>query len=170
MGYDRGVKCANSNGGNSELYWMPFVEYSRSQILYTGNYITTFPFSAIYSLDSPITSFLEDIDELAGGVVSNQSGAFQLNKILDTDNYLGFAGMDARLILKDENGFYRMVGTHVGLKIKYTKDTGSNKQDFNGFKFTFEGMEEKQAGFLADLSGFDVNGALSLEEILESFL
>lgn len=170
MGVDRGYKCKNSTGGNTELYWLPFVEYSRSQIKYTGNYITTFPYSAIYSLDSPITSFTEIIEEIEGGVTSTQSGGFQLNKILDSDNYINLAKIDGRLILKDSNGFYRMVGTHTGLKIKYTKETGGNLGEFNGFKFTYEGLEEKQAGFLTDLSGFDVNGELSLEEILETYL
>ena len=170
MSISREYKCKNSNGGNPELYWMPFVDYVGSEIQYTGNYITTFPYSAIFSLSSPLTSFNEEIDEISGGVSVAQSGGFQLNKILDTDNYISIAKIDARLIFKDSNGFYRMAGTHKGLKIKYTKETGSSIPEFNGFKFSFEGLEEKQAGFLQDLSGFDINGELSLDEILESYL
>jgi len=170
MSYDRGHKCKNSNGGNTELYLLPWVKYSEAQIRYTGNYITTFPYSVIYSLDSPITSFTENVEEKKGGVSFAQSVSFQLNKILDTDNYIDFVNRDWRIILRDSNGFYRMIGAHIGTIGKYTKETGSNKGDFNGFKFTLEGLEEKTAGFLSDLNGFDVNGNLSLEEILESYL
>jgi hypothetical protein len=170
MSYDRGIECANSNGGNTEIYLLPFVKYNRSQIKYEGNYITEFPYSAIFLLESPLVSFSENISHEDGGVEFNQSVSFQLNKILDTDNYIGFAAVDWRIIAKDSNGNYRMIGTHTGLKGKYTKETGGDKPDFNGFKFTFETKEEKTAGFLQDLSGFDINGELSLDSLLEMLL
>ncbi len=169
MGYDRGVKCANSNGGNTEIYVFPYIKYSRSQILYTGNYITTFPYSAIYSLDSLATSFTESVEHENGGAVFNQSGSFQLNKILPEDSYVDFVDMDWRIIARDGNGYYRMIGTHTGAEIKYTKETGGSKSEFNGFKFTLEAKEEKTAGFLASLSGFDVNelSLLALQQPLQ---
>lgn len=170
MAISRDIECANSNGGNPELYLFPFVKYGRSEIKYTDNYITMFPYSVIYKLESPITTFNENIEEIAGGVEFGQNLTYQLNKILDTDDYSSLAKADFRAITKDNNGFYRMIGTHNGLITKYTKETGGNRPDYNGFKFTSEGKEERTAGYLENLNGFDINGELTLNEILDTIL
>lgn len=170
MGYDRATECTNSRGGNTELYIFPFIKYSLSEIEYTGNYLTKFPYSAIFKLDSPVTSFNQPVTSEDGGTTFAQNVTFQLNKILDTDDYKNFVDFDWRIIVKDGNGFYRMIGVETGVKGSYTEETGGYAPEYNGFKFTFETKEERTAAFLENLEGFDINGELSLDSILEMLL
>lgn len=156
MDYSRPRKCTDSVGGNSELYIFPFVKYNRSEITVVNNMLTVFPYNIIYNLKSVSNSFSEPVDEEEGGVSFNQSVGFQVNKILSTDNFKNTVSQDYRIIIKDNNGNYRLVGLFTGVKGKYTKDTGLNKNENNGYKFTFDTKEENTAPFLNDLSLFNI--------------
>lgn len=156
MDYSRPRECVNSVGGNSELYIFPFVKYNRSQITVLDNLLTLFPYNIIYKIGSVDVSFTENIDEEEGGVSFTQSVTYQVNKILQQDDFKSLASIDYRVIAKDRNSNYRLVGLYTGLKGKYTKQTGVNRQDNNGYNFTFETKEENTAPFLTDLSFFNV--------------
>ena len=160
MGINRTEKCINNYGGSSDLYIFEYKDYARSLIKVTDNVLVTFPYSVIYNLNAKEINFSEPVDEQDGGVVYSQSGSFQLNKILLEDNYKQFVSKDWRIITRDNNGFLRLIGLETGLKIKFTKEIGTNLADFNGFKFSFETKEENTAPFLTDLSGFDISGTL----------
>ena len=156
MAVNRESQCNNNVGGASELYIFEYVNYTRSQITVTNNILVDFPMSTVYSINANEISFTENIDEEDGGVVYSQSGNFQLKKNLPTDNYKNFASIDWRVIIKDNNGYYRLIGLETGVKIKFTKEIGTNLADFNGFKFTFETKEENTAPFLNDLTQFEI--------------
>ena len=167
MSIERDEQCADNHGGIEGLYIFEYVKYSRSQIEVTNNILVNFPFSVIYNLNALNVSFSESVDEEDGGVAYSQSGGFDLSKILNTDNYKIFAEKDWRIIIKDNNGYYRLLGLHTGLKIKFTKEQGTGLGDFNGFKFTFETKEENTAPFLNDLSGFLTDLSLGLQNELQ---
>ena len=156
MAISRDIECDNIHGGIAEFYIFEYVKYARSQVTVENNYLTLFPFVAIYNLNSIEQTFTETVDSEDGGTTFTQSGGFQLNKILPTDNYKQFVDRDWRIIIKDNNGFYRLIGLETGLKLKHTKETGSAIGQFNGFKFTFDTKEENTAPYLNDLSGFIV--------------
>tara|TARA_R110000851_G_scaffold320745_1_gene485766 strand:+ start:1371 stop:1919 length:549 start_codon:yes stop_codon:yes gene_type:complete len=153
----RDSECTNNVGGNSELYIFEYHKYARSEIKVTDNILINFPASVIFNLNSLNIGYTESVDEEDGGVVYSQSGNFDLIRVLPTDSYKNFAAKDWRIILKDNNGNYRLVGLDTGIKLKFTKDIGSNLSDFNGFKFSFETKEENTAPFLTDLTGFYIN-------------
>tara|TARA_R110000772_G_C13310212_1_gene439966 strand:- start:12187 stop:12696 length:510 start_codon:yes stop_codon:yes gene_type:complete len=163
--YSRSRECTNSLGGNSVLYIFPFVNYSRSQISVVDNVLTLFPDSYIYDTNPSNISFKEDVDEEGGGVSFTQSGGFRMPKILRTDDFKSLVSQDFRAIVRDNNGNYRLIGLYTGLKIKYIKDTGVNKPDFNGFDFTYETREENTAPFLDNLNFFSFKDAL--QELLQ---
>ena len=121
------------------------------------NYLTLFPYSVIYDLNSLNITFTETVDLEDGGVIFSQSGGFQLNKIRPTDDYKKFVNKDWRIILRDNNGYLRLIGLETGLKLKYTKENGGGLNEFNGFKFSFSTKEENTAPFLSDLSMFFVD-------------
>ena len=162
--------CSDSNGGIKELYVFNFVEYGRSKISYSRNTITEFPYSVIYQLDFVNGSFNENVEDVDGGVSYKQKLVFKFKKVREEDDCKSFAEKDLRFIIRTQDDKYRLIGTHTGVKGKFTKETGENRSDFNGFSFDFETEEERTAGWLTDLSGFDVNGELSLNEILETIL
>lgn len=167
MEINRTEKCNNNFGGVSDLYIFKYVDYARSQIKVTNNILTTFPYSVIYDLNALQVSFSENVEEEDGGVIYAQSGAFQLNKILNTDNYKKFVSQDWRIIIKDNNNNYRLIGLENGIKIKFTKEVGTNLADFNGFKFSFQTKEENTAPFFNDLTNFDINGTFALQTELQ---
>lgn len=160
LAINRTDKCTDNHGGISELYIFEYKDIARSQIKVSDNILVTFPYSIIYNLNANLINFTEQVDEQEGGVVYSQSGSFQLKKVLSTDNYKTFAEKDWRIILKDNNGFYRFLGLETGLKIKFTKELGNSLNDFNGFKFSFETKEENTAPYLNDLSLFEISGML----------
>ena len=47
-----------------------------------------------------------------------------------------------------------MLGLNTGVQGKFTKSTGGNLADFNGYNFTYDTKEEDTAPFLTDLSLF----------------
>ena len=108
-GYNR--KCKNNLGGIDEIYLFPFVNYSRSQIVTSGNILTTFPMTTIYkfySNGSPNAN--ENQETEAGGKFYNQSIALELQGANDSENISKLLYKDYRLIFKDRNGLYRIFG------------------------------------------------------------
>ena len=167
MAINREKLCSNIHGGNSELYIFEYKKYKRSVVKVVDNYLTLFPYSVIYDLNSLNITFTETVDLEDGGVTFSQSGGFQLNKIRPTDDYKKFVNKDWRIILRDNNGYLRLIGLETGLKLKYTKENGGNLNEFNGFKFSFDTKEENTAPFLNDLSNFDINGVSALQTELQ---
>ena len=163
--YKRDVQCLGV-GGNVELYAFPFVKYSRSQIKIENNYLTLFPYSAIYKINGlKDVSFSEQVSNEVGGLQVNQDLNYNLIKITPTDILSDFVNKQWRFIAKDNNGYYRLIGLRKSLDGQYNKVTGQNKSDFNGFNFSFKGIEEEEAPFLENLDGFDIiDGDFLLKE------
>ena len=159
--------CSNNYGGVSEIYVFEYKDYARSQIKIVNNFLTTFPFSSIYDLGALQFNFTESATLEDGGVSFSQSGSFQLNKIMSTDTFRLFLDKNWRVIIKDNNDNYRFLGLETGLKMKYTKEVGTNLSDFNGFKFSFETKEEDSAPFLSDLSNYNIIGTDALQNELQ---
>lgn len=151
MDYSRAIQNDNSQGGSGVLYIFPFVEYSSSQITVVNNFLTAFPYNIIYNLEAFNITFDEDVSEFY-----EQKCTFQVKKILAIDKFKEYAQRDYRIILKDNNGNLRILGAHTGVQGKFTKSTGGNLADFNGYNFTYDTKEEDTAPFLTDLSLFNV--------------
>jgi len=147
-------KCKNSQGGISEVYLFPYVEYSRSQIVTSSNILTSFPTTTIYKFfcnNQPTATETQETD--AGGKYYSQSIGFDFQSKDDTENILKLLKKDYRVIFKDRNGLIRIFGLYVGLtcdSINYT--TGNSKSDFNGFRLDFKGKEEKGSYFINNLA------------------
>ena len=160
MDYTRLSSIDNSQGGISRLFMFPFVNYSQSVITVVDNFLTVFPSSNIYELKAFSISFDEDVSDSY-----EQKLSFQLKKLLPTDNFKELANSDWRFIIKDNNGYFRMLGLYTGLQGTFTKSTGTNRSDFNGYNFSFDTKEIISAPFLTDLSNF--NSQDYLDEILQ---
>ena len=159
MDYSRANKCNNNQGGVNKIYLFPFVEYLDSQITVTNNILTSFPYSIIYDLNANNINFsLDGKDDK--DIYYDEKISFQLKKLLETDKFKQFISKDWRVIIKDNNGKIRMFGLNNGLKGNYKEDSGTNRGEFSGYSFNFEGKEEDSAPYLNNLSGFDVSGHL----------
>lgn len=157
MAITREYKCKDSNGGNSELYVMPYYEYSRSSLTYNGNYLTDMPSTTIYSLSANSISFSENADKQDGGATYETTVSFKLPKAIPEDVMDVFIDEEWILILRDNNGYYRIVGLRTGLDGKYSETTGAEKGDYNGYEVTFTGIDEKRTSFLESLDLFEID-------------
>lgn len=151
QGYNR--KCKDSLGGVSEIYLFPYVQYSRSQIITSGNTLTVFPTTIIYKFYSNGNpNAIEQQEQNEGGKYYNQSISLELQGANDSENIQKLIKKDYRLIFKDNNGLYRIFGLYIGIEADGLEFvTGNSKSEFNGYRITFNGKEEKQSFFIDNL-------------------
>tara|TARA_R110000803_G_scaffold76454_1_gene141051 strand:+ start:3820 stop:4398 length:579 start_codon:yes stop_codon:yes gene_type:complete len=151
-------ECKNSQGGVNILYLFPFVKYSRSQIVLTDQTLTTFPLTTIYDWDSIVTNYAENTSFEGGDVAWDQNFTIQIPKTVVSSEVYKLVKQDYRAIYIDRLGNIRILGLFNGLEATINNETGTAKEDFNGYKVTFTGKESMQAAFITDLAaaGFDI--------------
>ena len=155
MDYSRSRQCSNSQGGVSKLYIMPFVDYLESEITVVNNMLVSFPFSTIYDLNAININYNLDGKE-DKDIYYDEKVSFQIKKLLETDNFREFIQQDYRIIIKDNNGKFRLLGLRNGLKGEYKEDVGTNRNEFNGDALNSRGKEKFSAPYLNDLSFFNI--------------
>jgi len=150
----RGRGCKDSIAGLDIVYFAPFLDYDRSQIIIDGATLTSFPGTFIYEFKVLNANFSENQTEDDGGKFWNQSLSFDLPKIKIDSNLelVKLVNKDHRVLVKDRNGFFRVVGLFNGVTTELTKTTGSSKGEFSGYKLTIEATEELSAVFVGDLN------------------
>jgi hypothetical protein len=162
MDYSREIKCSNSQGGNVKIYLFPYVEYLDSEITVVNNVLTAFPYNIIYDMNANNINFnidaKSDVD-----IEYSENISFQLRKLSEKDKFKEYLQQDYRIIIKDNNGKIRLFGLQNGLFGSYKEDSGTNRNEFSGYSFSFEGKEENTAPYLTDLSLFRV---MNLEGLL----
>lgn len=158
QGRSRG--CKDSIAGLDIIYFAPFLDYDRTDIEIDGATLTKFPGTFIYEFKVLNATFSENQTEEDGGKSWNQSLSFDLPKINLESNLelIKLVNKDHRVLVKDRNGFFRVVGLFNGITTELTKTTGSSKGEFSGYKVITEATEELSAVFVGDLldTGFIV--------------
>jgi len=151
-------EAKNLQGGVNKVYLFPFVKYSRSQIVLTGQELTTFPSTLIYDWDSIATNYSENTEIEGGDVAWNQNFSIQISKTIVSSEVFKLANKEWRAIIVDRLGNIRILGLFNGLDAEITTDLGQGKTDNNGYKISFTGKEDNQAYFIKDLGnvGFDI--------------
>ena len=142
-------------GGVKRLYLFPYVKYSRSQIIVDDQELISFPGSDIYEVYSSNTDFTQQTETEGGAVSWSQNFNIEIPKTEISSQVHLFVKQNYRAIVQDNNGNWRMLGLQNGLTASYSNTTGTNKADANGYKISFEGLEEMQAVYLV---GFDPGG------------
>src|SRR6478735_7502997 len=150
-GRDR--QCRDSQGGIEEVYIFPYVKYPRSAIEINGSVLISFPETTIYEfyvVGNPTA--VQTQNEDAGGKSYAQSLSLNFPKIENGKELEKLLKKDVRIIIRDRNGKYILLGAYVGLEcVSLAQNTGGSKQDFNGFTAVFEGKEEKGFMFIENL-------------------
>ena len=151
-------ECKNSQGGVNILYLFPFVKHSRSKIVLDGQELVTFPLTTIYDWDSIVTNYSENTSIEGGDVAWGQNFSIQIPKTVVSSEVYKLVSKDYRAIYIDRLGNIRILGLFNGLEATINNETGTAKEDFNGYKVTFTGKEDNQAYFITDLAaaGFDI--------------
>ena len=146
-------------GGVDKVYLFPFVDYTWSQIVLSGQELVTFPDTILYDLHSVSTNFSENTEIEGGSVAWNQSFTVDFPGMSVGSEIYKFSFKDYRAIYIDRNGNIRILGLYNGLEGSITQETGTNKSDFSGYRVTFSGKEEMQAAYIGNLEtvGFEIN-------------
>ena len=158
----RSKSCKSSIGGVNEVYLFPFVNYSRSQIVYSDLVLTSFPETIVYKFETVNQpEFRNTQQEEDGGKFYAESLNLEFAKPTIADEFEKLLYKDFRCIVRDRNGLYRMLGAFNGItceSLQYT--TGEAKNSLNGVSFSFEGKEERPALFINNLfdSGIIITG------------
>jgi hypothetical protein len=156
-GYGR--KCKDGLGGIKKIWLMPYVKYSRSQIITDDVNLLSFPESIIYefvSIANP--TFSETVEFSDGGDFYNQTISLTFAK-KDAKKLRYLKCGEYRIIIQDNNNVYHIFGLYTGLQVtglNYT--TGGSKPELNGIRLDFTAKEEKGSFFLENLDGFFDNG------------
>ena len=142
--------CKDSQGGVQELYLFKYIKYSRSQISVVDNSLILFPETTLYKFET-IGDFdvTQTGNEEEGGKFFDTSLSFKLKTHPNIGKFLNF---DFRAVIKDRNGWYRLLGIYNGLTCdSVNKTTGNSKADFNGFTLSFTGQEILEAPYFQNI-------------------
>lgn len=145
-----------SLGGIETVYLFPYVKYNRSQITLTGQTLTSFPTTTVYSMHSTVTNYSENTEIEGGDVGFNQSFSLQFPITSVESELYKLVKKDWRAIYVDRLGNIRILGLWNGLEATFNNDTGTAKPDLNGYRIAFTGKEDNQAYFLDDLTDFSL--------------
>ena len=148
----RGKK--NLQGGVKTVFLFPYVKYNRTQVVTSGQVLTTFPATETFLMHSTATNYSENTEIEGGDVAFNQSFSLQFPKTEGANELYKIVTQRWRAIYLDEIGNIRILGLWNGLEATFNNQTGSGKADMNGYKLDFTGKEDNQAYFLNDLTGF----------------
>ena len=146
----------NLQGGISTVYLFPFVKYNRSQIGLTEQVLTSFPTTEVYKYHSINTNYSENVQEDGGDLSWTQSFSIEIPRTYETSEVYKMVKQYFRAIFIDRLGNIRILGLYNGLKVTVNNETGADKSGFNGYKITFDGLEDNQAYFLDNLDDFPV--------------
>lgn len=150
----RNRQCKDNIGGIIKVYLFSFVKYSRSQIIRNGLELITFPETEIYEFSTVNPTFSEKGNE---DLSVNQDFNFDLIGYSPQEEILKTLKKDCRVIIKDRNGQYRLLGAYNGLITDISKTTGGTQSEFGGFNVKFEGLELSNALFFDNLEDVGFN-------------
>lgn len=152
--------CKDSVGGISEVYIFSYTKHPKSQIIVDDLTLTSFPETNIYKFEfNNEPNFTNDSSEDEGGKFYNESLNLEFVGIYVWDGFERFLKKDLRIIIKDRNNKYRLLGAYNGLIVdRIQRTTGDAKNTFRGYRITFEGKELNPSLFIDDLedTGFNI--------------
>ena len=160
------LTCRNNIGGINKVYLFKFDSYDITQIVRSGQTVTSFPTTAIYEFWNNTANFTENVSNDENGVTFNQSLTFTLTKTdLTTTNQLNsIKDLFFRYIVEFNDGSLRIGGLYNGANLSFIINSGGGKADGTNYDITIEGIEEISAPYLDNLNDFTIQEYLLLED------
>jgi len=143
--------CKDLQGGMEIFYIVPWYKYSRSQIVTTGQLLTTFPLSTAYSVAAENVSYTETSSFEGGAEKWEQSLTFDLPKTEVSNELYKLLKQNIRIFYEDRLGNLRVLGLYNGLESQITNKTDVEKGGLNGYSVVTSGLEDNQAYFMDSL-------------------
>lgn len=148
-------RVCSTLGGLDEIYIFPYVDYPASLIVRTALVLTSFPATTIYRFYSTgDPNFTDTEQETPGGMNYTEALSLTFPVLDSTNEFQKLLKMDYRMIVKDNNGLYRLLGAYKGGTFNNLKaTTGTSKASFSGYTIDWEATEELPALFINSLAG-----------------
>jgi hypothetical protein len=147
--YER--KCKVTQGRVKLAYIFPYVKYSRSQIKDFEMSLTVFPNpTVVYQFDTE-GSYNQNSSVEQGSFFFEQTVTLQLSEVYDVLDIHKFLKVDYRVIVETYNDQLIIFGVRNGLTARVSNQTGTSKNEFNGFTLTLTGKEEKTGLLISSL-------------------
>lgn len=155
--------CKDNISGIRKMYLSNFKFYKKNQMEVLGNTLVKFPDTTVYEVETA-KSFRETFSNDS----YNQTLEVQFNALnVISNRYIEqLLNLEFRIIIQTNNGLFKIFGLHNGLTVEGVNlTTSGTKNGFNGYKFSFEGAEEKESLYIDDLkeAGF-IKGGKNLYE------
>jgi hypothetical protein len=132
----RNRKCKSNIGGIQFLYLFPFIKYSRSQIVRDGLTVVNFPATLVYAFGADL-SFTDSQNTEDGGKLFTESLSVKFIGLEVNTELQKLIGSDYRVIIKDGNGVFRLLGAYNGMTTEFNSTSGGNLSEFSGNELTF---------------------------------
>ena len=155
------LSCYNNIGGIKNVYLFKYVNYAYSQIVTSGQELTSFPFTYIYKYEIQGGTFSENIQNDEQGILYNQELSFVLTKqdLTTTINLNNLRNIYLRYIVEFNNGTYKIGGLYNGAELSALElVSGGSKGEFNGYRISVSSKERYSAQYIDDLEnvGFSI--------------
>ena len=142
--------CKDYQGGISTFYVADWVKYSRTQIVTTGQFLTTFPTTTLYKVEAENVTFNETLSIEGGAEKWEQTFSFDKPKTEVSNELYKLLRKDSRVFYIDRIGNIRVLGLYNGLTSE-NNNSASEKTSLTGFKITLKGLENNQSYYVDDL-------------------
>jgi hypothetical protein len=159
------LSCRNNIGGIKNVYLFKFVEYNVTQIVRSGQEVTSFPNTEIYEFWTNNANFNETVSNDASGYKLDQNLTFSLLKTdLVTSRQLdSIKDIYFSCIITLNDGTHRILGLYNGLNLTYSDNSNGTKEQGTRYDITLTGSETISAPYLDNLNDFTIAQYLLLE-------
>ena len=142
--------CKDQQGGINKLYVFPYVKYSKSQIGLDDQVLISFPDKVVYDFQAVGISFTESTSLSNGGVEWSQNVSFTIPKTNESSEIYRLMRQDYCAIYVDRNGNYRIIGLYNGAEVSINAQSGTNRNELNGYKVSLKAKEDNQAYYISE--------------------
>ncbi len=143
--------CKDLQGGINTFYVTNWVKYNRTQIVTTGQSLTTFPDTIVYSIEAENINFIETPSFEGGSIKWEQSFTFDMPKTIVSSELHTLMQRNFRLFYIDRIGNIRVLGLYNGLESQLTIETGTGHAELSGYRVSVSGLEDNSAYFVDSL-------------------
>lgn len=171
----RAIGCVDAKPGIDDFYLIPRTDLGAGAYTIAGNEVTGIDVSITevfkYSLrgddENVFTQTKPDNGRASGASVFNQEFVVKLKKVdkLTSAELNIVSKSTPNVIVKDNQGNYRLMGLSEGCYSVIEEVSGGAKSDFSGYTITFSATEFETAPFLDSATISALDGLVSVTTI-----
>ena len=136
--------CKDYMGGIYTFYITDWVKYDRTQIITTGEVLTTFPGTVFYKVEAQNVTFNETSSFEGGAERWEQTFTFDKPKTEVTNELYKLLKQNSRVVYIDRIGNIRILGLWNGVTSTNINEA-TDKTSLTGYRITLSGSENNQA-------------------------